>query len=48
MAHQWLNRVQHHAETAAKIAGAAHTVYQVGKGLYHVGQAVLPYAAMLL
>ena len=48
MAHHWLNEFQHHAETVAKIGAAAHTVYQVGKGLYAFGQAALPYAAMLL
>lgn len=48
MAHQLLNKVQQHAQTAAQIAGAAHAVYQTGKLLYGIGQAVLPYAAMLL
>ena len=48
MAHQWLQKVQEHAQTAATTAGAAHTAYQVGKGLYGLGVAVAPYAAVLL
>ena len=34
--------------TAGQVAGAAHTAYQVGKAIYGIGQAVAPYAAMLL
>ena len=48
MAHHWLNRVEQHARTVGTIAGAAHTAYQVGKGLYAAGSMILPYAAMLL
>ena len=48
MAHQWLQKVQEHAQTAATIAGAAHTAYQVGKGLYTLGVAAAPSAAALL
>jgi hypothetical protein len=29
-------------------AGAAHTAYQLGKGLYGLAAAAAPYAAMLL
>ncbi len=31
--------------TASKLAGAAHTAYQIGKGLYHVATAIGPLAA---
>ena len=48
MAHHWLEKAQEHAQTAATLAGAAHTAYQVGKGLYGLAQAAAPYAAMLL
>jgi hypothetical protein len=48
MAHPFINKVTGHINTAAKIAGAAHTAYQIGKGLWSVGQAVAPYAALLL
>jgi hypothetical protein len=48
MAHQWLHKVQEHAQTAATIAGAAHTAYQIGKGIYGLAQAAAPYAALLL
>ena len=41
-------RIAQHAQTAASIAGAAHTAWQIGKGLYGLAQAAAPYAAMLL
>ena len=40
-------RIAQHAQTAASIAGAAHTAWQIGKGLYGLAQAAAPYAAML-
>ena len=43
-----MEKAQEHAQTAATIAGAAHTAYQVGKGLYGLAQAAAPYAALLL
>ena len=46
MGHQpIMNRVAQHAQTAAHIAGAAHTAWQIGKGLYGLAQAAAPYAA---
>ena len=49
MGHQPIvNRVAQHAQTAARFAGAAHTAWQIGKGLYGLAQAAAPYAAMLL
>lgn len=44
----WLDKVEHHARQIGTIAGAATTAYNVGKGLYYAGSAILPYAAMLL
>ena len=41
-------RIAQHAQTAAHIAGAAHTAWQIGKRLYGLAQAAAPYAAMLL
>jgi glutamate synthase domain-containing protein 2 len=48
MAHQWLQKVQQHAQTALHVAGALHTGYQVGKALYGLAQAAAPFAAALL
>jgi hypothetical protein len=48
MAHLSLERGLQHVRTAAEVAGTAHMLYQDGKGLWGLGQAVLPYAAMLL
>ena len=48
MAHMWAERFERGARTAAQVAGAAHTAYQVGKVVYGIGQAVAPYAAALL
>jgi hypothetical protein len=48
MAHSWQQKVNQGLTTAAQVAGAAHTAYQVGKAIYGIGQAVLPYAALLL
>ena len=48
MAHHWLQRLQHHAQTALHVAGALHTGYQVGKAIYGVAQAKAQYAALLL
>ena len=48
MAHSWQQKVNQGLTTAAQVAVAAHTAYQVGKRIYGVGSAVLPYAAMLL
>ena len=41
-------RIAQHAQMAAQVAGAAHTAWQIGKGLYGLAQAAAPYAAMLL
>ena len=41
-------RIAQHAQTAASIAGAARTAWQIGKGIYGLAQAAAPYAAMLL
>ena len=48
MAHMWAEKFQRGAQTAAQVAGAAHTAYQVGKAIYGIGAAVVPYAALLL
>jgi hypothetical protein len=44
----FMERASRAANTVARVAGAAHTAYQVGKGLYGLAQAAAPYAAMLL
>ena len=41
-------RIAQHAQTAARIAGPAHTAWQIGKGLYGLAQAAAPLAAVLL
>ena len=41
-------RIAQRAQTAASIAGAAHTAWQIGQGLYGVAQAAAPVAAMIL
>ena len=41
-------RIAQRAQTAASIAGAAHTAWQIGKGVYGLAQAAAPYGAMLL
>ena len=48
MAHSWTQKVNQGLTTAAQVAGAAHTAYQVGKAIYGIGQVVAPFAAMLL
>ena len=48
MAHSWSQKFNQGLATTAQIAGTAHTAYQVGKAIYGIGQAVLPYAALLL
>ena len=48
MAHHQLNKVVSGLKTAGQVAGALHTAYQVGKGLYSLGAAAAPYAALLL
>ena len=48
MAHSWTQKVNQGLTTAAQVAGVAHTVYQAGKAIYGIGQAVAPFAAMLL
>ena len=48
MAHSWIQRANQGLTTAAQVAGAAHTAYQVGKAIYGIGSAVAPYAALLL
>lgn len=48
MAHQWLNKVQQHAQTALHVAGALHAGYQVGKTIYGLAQAAAPFAAAFL
>lgn len=44
----FMERASRAANTVARVAGAAHTAYQVGKGLYGLAQAAAPYAALLL
>lgn len=41
----FMERAGRAARTAARVAGAVHTAYQVGKGLYGLAQAAAPYAA---
>ncbi len=41
-------RLLGHAQTAVKWGGAAHTAYQVGRGLYQAAQYAAPIAAALL
>ena len=48
MAHMWAEKFQRGAQTAAHVAGAVHTAYQVGKAIYGIGSAVAPYAALPL
>ena len=48
MAHQWAEKFERGARTAAQVAGVVHTACQVGKAVYGIGQAVAPYAALLL
>ena len=48
MAHSWHQKLHQGLTTAAQVAGAAHTAYQVGKAIYGIGQAVAPYAALLV
>jgi hypothetical protein len=47
MAHSFHQKLHQGLSTAAQVAGAAHTAYQVGKAIYGIGQAVAPYAALL-
>ena len=44
----FMERASRAANTVARVAGAAHTAYQVGKGIYGLAQAAAPYAALLL
>jgi hypothetical protein len=44
----FMERASRAANTVARVAGAAHTAYQVGKGLYGLAQAAALYAALLL
>jgi hypothetical protein len=48
MAHSWTQKLHQGLSTAAQAVGAAHTAYQVGKAIYGIGQAVAPYAALLV
>ena len=48
MAHSWTQKLNKGLTTAAQVAGAAHSAYQVGKAIYGIGSAVAPYAALLL
>jgi hypothetical protein len=48
MAHSWTQKLNQGLSTAAQVAGAAHSAYQVGKAIYGIGSAVAPYAALLL
>jgi len=41
----FVDRLQHHVNTAGKVVAVAHTAYQVGKGLYQLGQAAAPFIA---
>ena len=41
----FVDRLQHHANTAGKVVAVAHTTYQVGKGIYHFAQAAVPFVA---
>ncbi len=47
-AHTFGNRLLAGLGHAAKWAGAAHTAWQVGKGLYTAAQTLAPLAAALL
>ena len=47
MAHSWTQKLNKGLTTAAQVAGAAHSAYQVGKAIYGIGSAVAPYAALL-
>ena len=44
----FMERASRAANTVARVAGAAHTAYQVGKGIHGLAQAAAPYAALLL
>ena len=41
----FVDRLQHHANTAGKVVAVAHTAYQIGKGIYHFAQAAAPFVA---
>jgi hypothetical protein len=41
----FVDRLQHHVNTAGKVVAVAHTAYQVGKGIYHLAQAAAPFVA---
>ena len=48
MAHTFAQKVHNAISTAGAVAGAAHTVYRVGKLAWGVGRAVAPFVAMAL
>ena len=48
MAYHWLNKVETGVKRGAQAAAVAHSAYQIGKGLWAAGQAIAPYAALLL
>ena len=43
----WTERGLGYAQKAGQIAGALHTAYQLGKGLYEVGKVVAPLLGLL-
>ena len=48
MASPWLNKVERNVRRTGQVLGVAHTAYQLGKGLWAAGQAIAPYAALML
>ena len=41
----FVDRLQHHVSNVGKAVAIGHTVFQVGKGLYQLGQAAAPFIA---
>ena len=41
----FVDHLQRHLSTTAKVIGVAHTAYQVGKGIYTFAQAAAPFVA---
>jgi hypothetical protein len=48
MAHTFMQKVTHAANTVGTLAGAAHTLWNVGKGVVGVARMVAPLAAAVL
>jgi hypothetical protein len=45
MGHTFLNRTHRVVSNTAKVVGALHTAYQIGKGVYGLAQTAAPYVA---